>query len=92
MKVPSTLPEADWNKIVETVKNNDAFSDIKLVVNDYTEKKELNLLFTDSKNNGIVVFKGTGTHEWHDNAAGGQWDVVDTEQQENANKFIRELK
>lgn len=88
IKKPSTVPKNDWDKIVNTIKTKKEFSDIKLVKNKYTKNKELNILFTNSKNEALVVYKGTGMYEWHDNADGGQWNVVSTEQQKNAKNFV----
>ena len=87
-KKPDTIPTNDWNKIVDTVKYNKEFSDITIKTVESVKNKQLNILFTDSNNKALVVFKGTDKYEWHDNAAGGQWDVAETEQQRNANDFI----
>lgn len=87
-KKPDTVPTEDWNKIVNAVKKNKEFLDLTIKKVESVENKQLNILFTDNQNRALVIFKGTDKYEWHDNAAGGQWDVAETEQQRNANDFI----
>lgn len=85
---PDTVPTKDWNCIVNAVKENKEFSDLVIKKVESVENKQLNILFTDNQNRALVVFKGTDKYGWHDNAAGGQWDVAETKQQKNANDFI----
>ncbi|MDD2496177.1 MAG: DUF2974 domain-containing protein [Thomasclavelia sp.] len=88
---PDVLSDSQWKKVQNTIKNDDAFKDVKLKSIDYKKDKQVNILFSDNsanKNKALVVFKGTDTKEWHDNGQGGQWDTTDTPQQKEAKKFV----
>lgn len=89
------ISEDEWQKIVKTIKEDKAFAEITLSYVDSENNKQLNALFiegdpSDKQNSkALVVFKGTDSHEWHDNAAGGQWNITDTKQQQDADDFIK---
>lgn len=89
------ISKGEWDKIVTTIKEDESFSNITLRFVEFENYKQLNALFIegdprDKKNSqALVVFKGTDYYEWHDNADGGQWNITDTKQQQNADNFIK---
>ncbi|MDF9838005.1 MULTISPECIES: hypothetical protein [unclassified Breznakia] len=65
----------EWNALIRTIKQNETyFSKVKLVDIESKKEAQKNVTFinenvnADRKQEVYVVFKGTGSLEWHDNA------------------------
>ncbi|MDQ0359893.1 Mbeg1-like protein [Breznakia pachnodae] len=78
--------QEEWDALLKTVKQNETyFSNIKIADIESVKDAQKNVTFVNSSTNEVyIVFKGTGSLEWHDNAMGGLLMTITTPQQQNA--------
>lgn len=89
----SIASEAEWEALKETVRQNkEYFSGIKVQSAESVEQAQRNVAFKNENTNEVyVVYRGTGSKEWHDNAFGADIAIIDTVQQINALQFVNQV-
>ena len=83
---------SDWMKIIQFIRSDSRLKDVIIV--EYDQYSEAiggarALFYDETSGEGIVVFKGTESHEWKDNFEGGY--MSDTKQQIAALKWFKSL-
>jgi len=94
-------PEAEWNDILNAVKNDETLMNLRIVETHVDNSENgggggVSALFVNPETNeAIVAFRGTASDEWKDNFVGGgptdQPDGVSTAQQANALEWYQGL-
>ena len=92
--VPDMATGRDWKNLIQAVKNDPKIMNLRIreyhVDNAKGGGGGRSMVLTDeSTKEAIVLFRGTFDEEWKDNFIGG--NVTDTQQQENALAWYREV-